>query len=248
VLNEKGGTGKTTTVTELTYQFGKLGLKTLVIDLDPQQNATIQLSGKINHKLTIHDVLVENIEAKKCLIKAYNHWPNTLVIPSSAKLAQISRDLDTVIDRDRVLLRAIQPFKNSFDVIVFDLAPTVNILTVNALIASNMYLIPTDISAYSVSAIERINKLANDIRIKVNNNLEFCGVLLTGYEKQNSFAVKEMLSFLEEEYNEKLFPTKIPRSIKVCEAQKKNVPIAAIDSTNGVVESYRIIANQLFKV
>lgn len=250
ILNEKGGVGKTTTVIESAFHAGSgLNLKCLVVDLDPQANATTMLTGGQEHQLGAFDLLTDanfNASPLTALQAALDDWKNVCVLPADRRLGSIEVHLQSRINRDNILKRILEPLKAHFDLILIDLPPTVNALTVNALAASDGYLVPTDLSQYSRSAIRTIQDLVNLVKSNgINPNLEFMGVVVTSFQKGGSNAVRQLIEDLTEEYKEKLIPTRIPDSVKVTEAQAKKKPVGLIDPDGSVSIAYKELSRRL---
>lgn len=250
ILNEKGGVGKTTTVIESAFHAGAgLNLKCLVIDLDPQANATTMLTGGQEHKLGAFDLLTDptfKVSPISALQPAGEDWKNVCVLPADRRLGSIEVHLQSRINRDNILKRILEPLKSHFDLILIDLPPTVNALTVNALAASDGYLVPTDLSQYSRSAIRTIQDLVNLVKSNgINPALEFMGVVVTSFQKGGSIAVRQLIDDLAEEYKDKLIPTRIPDSVKVTEAQSKKRPVGLIDPDGAVSVAYRELSRCL---
>jgi chromosome partitioning protein len=250
ILNEKGGVGKTTTVIESAFHAGSgLKLKCLVVDLDPQANATTMLTGGQEHKLGAFDLLTDGsfkTSPFTALQPAIEEWVNVCVLPADRRLGSIEVHLQARINRDNILKRILEPLKAYFDLILIDLPPTVNALTVNALAASDGYLVPTDLSQYSRAAIRTIQDLVNLVKSNgINANLEFMGVVVTSFQKGGSIAVRQLIDDLTEEYKERLIPTRIPDSVKVTEAQLKKKPVGLIDPDGAVSIAYRELSRRL---
>lgn len=248
IMNEKGGVGKTTTVLECAYHACKnLKLSCLVVDLDAQANATKMLTGQ-EHIPSIFDVLVNDVDILSVLKPTSKEWGKTICIPSDRRLNMIEPHLTAKLNRESILKKALAKVKSKFDLILIDLPPAINTLTVNALVAADSYLIPSDLSQYSKAGIQMVKRLADEI-IKSGNNssLKFLGILLTSYQKGNSVAVKSLIEELIGEYSEKLLDIRIPDSVKVTESQSKKIPVGALDSECSVSEAYKELTKKIYK-
>lgn len=258
VINEKGGVGKTTSILEVAYHLGELGKSTLVIDLDSQENATKRLlaedMSKINEdqRITVYDILIDaknKVSITDAIMPASESWKNTLILPSDCRLATIEPHLLNRINKEHILKNIISKIKNNFDFILIDLSPLMNILTINALVAADYYLLPTDLSTYSQKGMRTIIEVANMLKETGNNsNLELLGVFITSFQKGGSIAVRALLEDLQEEYKEKLLPIKIPDSVKVLESQRINKPVSLCSADCSVAMAYKDLAKILSDV
>lgn len=243
ILNAKGGVGKTTTAVELAYQFGTVRkLRTLCVDLDPQSNFTSMLTGNEYHQ-GIYDLLINEawiLKPSEIMKDANSNWLNVKVIPCDKRVGIIEPHLASKIGKESILKDILKPILPAFDVILIDLPPTINTLTVNALVAANKYLIPTDLSEYSKVGIESVKKLADTIISKgFNPSLEFIGVLITSFQKGNAIAIRNLVEDLENEYCEKLLNIKINDSVRVTESQKNRIPVSSSHPDLQVSQSYK---------
>ena len=249
IINSKGGVAKTTTLLECAYHAGSsLGLKCLVIDSDPQCDATKMLTGQV-HRPSMYELMTERIKDAREIIKpATNDWPNVAVIPSNSELSLVESYISgKLLGRESILKNAIKPLVDLFDIIFIDLPPTLTSLTVNALTASDAYLIPTDTSRYSESAIKKVKEFADFLISEGHNkSLEFIGIITTSFQKGNSIAIKKLLEDLKEEYLEKLLPFKVNDTVKFIEAQGKNVSVSLIDPDNSASLTYKKLTNFIY--
>jgi chromosome partitioning protein len=245
VLNEKGGCAKTTSVLECAYHIAKRGNQVLVVDLDPQANATIMLTGEANWRPGLFDVLSPDENApdvKMALRPAREDWPRILVLPADRRLQRLDVALHSEMNRNTVLKRALAPLLPHFQYVLIDLPPALGLSTVNALVASTHYLVPTDRSEYAKQAIPGIQKLAENVRQAHNPALECLGIFLTGYEKGGSHAVRALLADLEAQHPQQLLDVRVSHSVKVIESQQAGKPVGLIAPDSSVSEAYRTIS------
>lgn len=247
LLNQKGGVGKTTTTLECIYQAGgRLGKRCLVVDLDAQANATKMLTGQ-EGRPSLYDAMIdEGFDVRSILKPATEHWPNTLVLPADSRLGVIEPHLLQKLNRERILKTLLMPIREHFDLILIDLPPTINTLTVNALVAADAYLVPSDLSQYAKAGINMVKGLADRLRDSGNNpSLEFVGIVLTSFQKGGAIAVRQLVDELTAEYGDKLLPVRIPDSVKVTESQAVRRPAGAIDPESSVAKSYEQLVGVL---
>lgn len=243
-LNKKGGVAKTTTTLECAYQLGwHHKKKVLVVDLDSQASATKMLCITKPEK-SIADLLLDTSDCslKDVVIPARNVWANTAIIPSSLGLVKAETILQTYMQRETLLKRALCQAHEIFDFILFDLPPGMNLYVVNALVASTHYIIPTEVNgASAIDGVRSIEALASSIRdTGLNPTLESLGVLVTQYQKGNSLSVRGFLSELNKEYPlNPLKELRVPHSSKVGESQREKVPLGAFIPQNPVSQIYR---------
>ena len=254
LINEKGGVGKTTSLLEAAYHLGEKGHSILIVDLDSQENATKRILGESMDqpspdRITMFDILIDQKNKhslQDVILPADESWKNTLVLPSDCRLATIEPHLINRINREYILKNILHKIKDNFDFILIDLSPSMNILTTNALVASDYYLLPTDLSSYSQKGMRTIIEIADMLKENgINHNLEMLGTFITSFQKGNSIAVKALLEDLKEEYKEKLLPVKIPDSVKVLESQRENKPVGLCFPDCTVSSAYKNLANIL---
>lgn len=253
VLNEKGGVGKTTTIIELAFQLGNAGKNVLVVDLDSQENCTKMLLGKKMSEsldegtVTVFDAFIDQknkVNLVDLLIPAIEAWQNTLVLPSDCRLATVSDHLHSRLNKEHILKNILSKIKDNFDYILIDLSPLMNVLTINALVAADYYLVPTDLSVYSQKGMRTIHEVAAMIKESGNNpNLELLGVVVTSFQKGGSNAVRALLEELEEEYKDKLLSVRIPDSVKVIESQRQKSPVGLFAPESNVALAYKELSN-----
>lgn len=242
IIAEKGGVGKTTTTLELAYQWGAQGNKVLVVDMDQQANTTAQLLGHANHSKGIYDLFVDEaheLSIKEIVAQAKDTWPSCLVAPADRRLAKLPVALSDRVGRDLVLSKILEPAKDYFDFILIDTPPALGIGNVNALAASDFYLLPTDASKFGKDSIANIEEIASLVRETSNPKLKNLGVLVTLFQKGGSHGVREILKGLEN------IIMKVPHSTKLIEAQSKNTPISELFPDNSVSIAYKKLANHI---
>jgi chromosome partitioning protein len=213
VVNQKGGTGKTTTILNLASCLANFGCKILLIDLDPQANTTSGLGVNIPQK-TIYDVLVGGDSVFESLLKIKD---NFYLIPSAESLAGANIELVGENDREFRLAKVLDHLPFDYDFVFIDTPPSLGLLTVNSLVASRFALIPVQAEYYALEGLGQLLKTIDLIKENLNPNLEIFGVVVTMYDERAKLS-REILYELYKNFPARIFRTVIPRSIKLAEA------------------------------
>ena len=246
IANQKGGVGKTTTAINLGASLAIAERRTLVIDCDPQGNATSGFGlRKDSESPSIYDCLVDGT-ALTDAIRRDVHFPCLSVVSASRDLAGAELELIDRRHRERVLRDRLEPVRDQYDFILIDSPPSLGLLTLNALTAADSVLIPIQCEFY---ALEGLSQLLNTIRLVqrgINPNLEIEGVLLTMYDSRLNLA-KQVVSEAREYFGGKVFETMIPRNIRLAEAPSFGKPIALYDVLSSGARGYLSLARELIE-
>lgn len=251
LVNQKGGVGKTTTSINLSASLGKLGKKTLLIDLDPQGNTSTGLGiNKGDIKASVYDCMNGTGKAKDAIIKT--SFSNLYVMPATINLAGIDIELvemthgDANFKMNEQLKNVIAPIRDGFDYIIIDCPPSLGLLTTNALVASDSVIIPVQCEFF---ALEGITQLLNTIimtQTRLNPRLQIEGVLLTMLDSRTNLGL-EVVEEVRRFFNEKVFNTIIPRLIRLVEAPSHGEPINEYDPTSRAAEAYNNLAKEVIE-
>lgn len=249
LVNQKGGVGKTTTSINLAASLGKLGKKSLLVDLDPQGNCTTGLGvNKGNIKYSIYDVLNGTVEAKKTIVKT--GFTLLSIIPATINLAGLDIELlekgyqNATFKKNEQLRNALETIKDNYDFIIIDCPPSLGLLTTNALVASDSVIIPVQCEFF---ALEGITQLLNTIimtQTRLNPNLKIEGVLLTLLDSRTNLGL-EVVEEVRKFFKDKVFNTIIPRLIRLVEAPSHGEPINEYDPTSRAAEAYMNLAKEV---
>lgn len=249
LVNQKGGVGKTTTSINLAASLGKLGKKSLLVDLDPQGNCTTGLGvNKGNIKYSIYDVLNGTVEAKKAIVKT--GFTLLSIIPATINLAGLDIELlekgyqNATFKKNEQLRNALESIKDNYDFIIIDCPPSLGLLTTNALVASDSVIIPVQCEFF---ALEGITQLLNTIimtQTRLNPNLKIEGVLLTLLDSRTNLGL-EVVEEVRKFFKDKVFNTIIPRLIRLVEAPSHGEPINEYDPTSRAAEAYMNLAKEV---
>lgn len=245
ICNQKGGVGKTTTAINLSAYAALKGLKILLIDIDPQGNATSGLNiDKTILNLTTYDVLISGMPLNKVLQDT--EIENLKIVPSNLQLTGSSMELINMFDRERRLSTAISEIHNNFDFIFIDCPPSLGILTVNALTASDSILIPLQCEYYALEGISQLLNIVDLVRERLNSSLDIEGFLLTMADKRTKLT-SEVVEQAKSYFKSKLYNTIIPRNIQLSEAPSYGKPIALYDSKCAGAQKYYEFVNEFLE-
>lgn len=243
VLNQKGGVGKTTTAINLGSYLAKMGKKVLIIDLDPQGNATSGLGiDKNSLTETMYDVLFQHETAPNVVVDT--EFPNMQLLPANANLAGAEVQLVSALQRELQLKQVVDQFDH--DYILIDCPPSLGLLTVNALSAANYVLIPVQAEYYALEGLSQLLNVVERVQNAINSDLRVLGVILTMFDSRNSLAaqVKDELS---KHFGNTLFTTVIPRNVRLAEAPSYGQPIAEYDKWSKGARAYKAFAKETVK-
>jgi chromosome partitioning protein len=244
IVNQKGGVGKTTTAINLGASLAVAERRTLIIDIDPQGNATSGLGVEKTDDLpTIYDVLVEGEPAESCILKEV-HFPHLDLLPSNRDLVGAEIELVELPERERVLSRALPGIRDRYDYILVDCPPSLGLLTLNTLTAADSVLIPIQCEFY---ALEGLSQLLNTVRLvqrSLNPALEIEGVLLTMYDRRLNLS-RQVADEAREYFGGKVFQTPIPRNVRLAEAPSFGQPIVLYDALSAGAQAYLDLAQEI---
>ena len=241
VVNQKGGVGKTTTAVNLAAALTERGLRVLVCDFDPQANATSGFGiDKRRVKHTSYSVLIGEATAQDALVKTeYAH-----VIPSSADLAGAGVELIGMERRERVLRQALEPLRQQYDVIFIDCPPSLEMLTLNGLVAADGILIPVQCEYFALEGLSDLMATLRSVKRKLNPCLDIFGVVLTMFDGRTNFST-QVAQEVRRHFPGKVFTTSIPRNVRLAEAPSHGLPITAYDRSSRGAVAYRELAEEV---
>jgi chromosome partitioning protein len=244
IANQKGGVGKTTTAINLGASLAVAEKRTLVVDIDPQGNATSGLGVEQRESLsTVYDVLVGDRGASDAVMPEV-HFPFLDLIPSTRDLVGAEIELVGVAHRERILREALEPLRDRYDYILVDCPPSLGLLTLNTLTAADSVLIPIQCEFY---ALEGLSQLLNTIRLVqrgLNPPLDIEGVLLTMYDRRLNLS-RQVAAEAREYFGNKVYRTAIPRNVRLAEAPSFGQPIVLYDVISQGAQAYLALAKEV---
>lgn len=245
IANQKGGVGKTTTSVNLSSCLAALGKKVLLVDTDPQGNATSGVGIEREAlETSVYDVIINEVSMKEVSVKT--DYSKLWVCPSSIDLAGAELELVSCDDREYRLKNAIAEIKDVFDFIIIDCPPSLGLITLNSFVSADSIIIPIQCEYY---ALEGLSQLTNTIRLVkggLNPTLDIEGILLTMYDSRTNLSM-QVADEVKKYYSSKLYKSVIPRNVRLSEAPSYGQPINVYDSTSKGSESYLALAREVIK-
>lgn len=243
VANQKGGVGKTTTSVNLAACLGALGKKTLLIDVDPQGNATSGVAvDKRKVEKSTYNLFVDEEKAENCLVKT--QYENLDILPSSLDLAAAELEIAEKDNRVSLLKNSVLPIKFNYDYIIIDCPPSLGLVTANALTLADSVLVPIQCEYYALEGLSQLMNTVRRVKRQYNGNLEIEGVLLTMYDGRLNLT-QQVVEEVKKFFPRKVFKTVIPRGVRLSEAPSFGMPVIYYDKSCKGSLSYTELANEI---
>ena len=243
VVNQKGGVGKTTTAVNLTAALHDLGLKMLLVDFDPQANASSGLGVDKRHlKHSVYDVIINGVAASTAIVKT----PFGDVLPSPPDRAGAGVELLSMGSPNYRLAEELRKVKDSYDLILIDCPPSLELLTLNGLCAADGILVPVQCEYYALEGLSDLMSTLRAVKRKLNPNLEIFGVALTMFDGRTNFSA-QVAQEVRRHFPGKVFATVVPRNIRLAEAPSHGIPVTAYDRLSRGAVAYKAMAEEIRK-
>jgi chromosome partitioning protein len=245
LANQKGGVGKTTTAVNIATAMAAIGKRVLILDMDPQGNATTSLG--INKKKCLYstyDLMINNCNPEDAIVKT--DIKKFDILPSAPALAAAEIELIDVKKREYVLKNALNSLQNKYDYILIDCPPSLNLITINALVSSNSVIVPLQSEFLALEGLTDLVKNINLIKKNFNPMLDLQGIVLTMYDKRNNLS-QMVETDVRKYFGAKVYNTVIPRSVRISEAPSHGMPVLIYDFKSTGAKAYLSLAKEVLK-
>lgn len=246
VVNQKGGVAKTTTAINLSAAIGQKGKKVLLVDLDPQGNATSGIGiNKRELKFTTYDVIMGEVRPEEAIISTA--YKNVWIIPATQALAEGEIRLTAFNSKTLQLKKALLQIKDKYDIIIVDCLPSLGVLALNGLTACDRIIIPMQCEPYSLEGVAELLSTVKRVKSSTNKNLQIMGIVFTMLDRRLTVN-KDVMNKIKESFPaDSIFKTEIPRNVKISEAPSHGEPITYYDPSSKGAEAYKKLAAEVIK-
>ena len=244
IANQKGGVGKTTTSINLSTILAKKGKKVLMIDADPQGNASSGVGIDKEVEESVYDILINDTEIEKVVKKT--EIKNLWVCPSNINLAGAEVELVSMMSREYRMKEKLDLIKDQYDYIIIDCPPSLGLITLNAFTASNSVLIPVQCEYYALEGLGQLINTINLVKKHLNKTIEIEGALLTMYDARTNLS-NQVVQEVKKYFNDKVYKNVIPRNVKLSEAPSYGMPISIYDPRSKGAKSYEKFVKEFLK-
>lgn len=245
IANQKGGVGKTTTTINLSAALAEKGKRILIIDIDPQGNTSSGFGVDKNQKEnTVYELILGYSTINEAIVR--NVIPNLDLIPSNVNLAGAEIELIDKPHKEAILKNELDFIQEDYDYILIDCPPSLNVLTVNAMVASDAVLVPIQCEFYALEGLSQLIHTINLVRERLNPKLDIEGIVFTMYDSRTNLS-QQVVENVREHVTQKIYNTMIPRNVRLAEAPSYGEPITVYDSKSVGAESYRALAEEFLQ-
>lgn len=244
IINQKGGVGKTTTAVNLSAYLADKGKKTLLIDEDSQGNSTSGLSRSVTFEKSLYDVLLSDTSPEEAVVKTAIRKLHLL--PASIDLAGAEIEIAPLAERESLLKRKIEPLREQYDYIIIDCPPSLGLMTLNALVASDSIIIPIQAEFYALEGLSQLVKTVQVVSRRMNPRLHILGILLTMFDGRTNLSL-QVAEEVKKYFGSKVFRTVIPRTVKLSEAPSFGEPVLTYAPKSKGAEAYKKLSREVLK-
>ncbi len=243
IANQKGGVGKTTTSINLSSSLAAAEKKTLLIDIDPQANSSSGLSIT-NHSPSVYETLIGEVSVSEAVLNSY--MPYLDILPSNINLVGAEIEMVDMANRETLLFRALEPIRNQYEYIIIDCPPSLGLLTLNSLTASNSVLIPVQCEYFALEGLGQLLNTINIVKQHFNKNLTIEGVLLTMFDVRLRLS-QQVADEVRRYFGDKVYNTVIHRNVRISEAPSFGKPVLLYDAISTGSKNYIALASELLE-
>ena len=243
IANQKGGVGKTTTAVNLAACLAERGKQTLLLDLDPQGNASSGLGCRAG-KQTVYEALLGECSLESTVVKT--RQKGLFLCPSDIRLAGAEMELPALERREYRLRAAVEPLRSRYDYLLIDCPPSLGLLTVNALTAAKSVLVPIQCEYYALEGVTSLMNTVQRVKRGLNPSLDIEGILLTMMDGRTNLCI-QVVAEVKKHFKKQVFDTIIPRNVRLGEAPSHGLPIHLYDSRSSGAEAYRALAAEVIR-
>jgi chromosome partitioning protein len=246
IANQKGGVAKTTTAVNLSAWLSMMGQKVLLVDIDPQGNASTGVGlDKQNIELCIYDVLINGVPVSEVITPCAVE--KLYLVPATIELAGAEVELVGVAEREKILKKALREIKEDYDFIFIDCPPSLGMLTLNALTAADSVLIPIQCEFYALEGLGQLMNTIQMVQQQLNPDLVLEGVLLTMFDGRTNLAI-QVVDEIKKHFREKVYRSIVPRNVRLSEAPSHGKPVMLYDRRSRGAEAYQELAKEVMGI
>ena len=243
LANQKGGVGKTTPAINLSFCLAEMGQKILTVDMDPQGNTTTGLGvDKNSVDNTVYQLLIGACTLDQCIVK--DAIEKLDLIPSNVNLSGAEIELIGIQEKEYILKKQIETVRESYDFIIIDCPPSLNMLTVNAMTTADTVLVPIQCEYYALEGLSQLMHTINLVKQRLNPELVMEGVVFTMYDARTNLSL-QVVENVKDNLKQKVYKTIIPRNVRLAEAPSHGLPINLYDTRSAGAEAYRLLAEEV---
>ena len=243
VANQKGGVGKTTTAINLSAALAEKNKKVILIDIDPQGNATSGVGVEKNEvENTVYDLILGEASIQDCI--EYTEFENLYLIPSNVDLAAAEIELIGIPDKEFIIRKEVEKIKDKYDFILIDCPPSLNLLTINAMTTADTVLVPIQCEYYALEGLSQLIHTINLVKERLNPYLDMEGIVFTMYDARTNLSL-QVVENVRANVKQRVYSTIIPRNVRLAEAPSHGYPITIYDPKSAGAESYRALAEEV---